>query len=371
MKFAHVWRIILWIILCLCLGGIGYMVFKINAPEKRPPKIHKSRIPTAELYVVKETAWPPTTTKVPIQLPLIALNRVTLTSTRNATQPLIKFSQGSLVAAGDVVLQLDADKEREMLREAEKRFALIQATHDRASALYAVTGSNGEVLKGLQDRLIEAEKALEQARLALFDREIVAPISGVIDYHVEQGKPVPALQPLATIHSIDRLCIEVKKDLFSIEQLQMHKEPTFPVRLAAAPNGIYHAPFTLNTNGNLILHISNHEGRYSIGAIAEIDQEALPRTRALTVPLEAIRKINEENYVWVKLRAVEKPHPEMLFIRRGIRIMAIENGYAAVVSGLQTLEEILNNPPKEGSEELLREILSMPMNAEEEAEISP
>ncbi len=367
MKVSLGWKISLGMILCLCIGGIGYMVFKINTPQEKPETPDIKPKNEAMLYVVRENAWPPTSTKAPIRQPLMALNRVTLSSTRQAQKARIQFSQGQHVAVGDIVVQLDADNEREKLREAEKRFALIQATHDRASALYAVTGSNEETLKALQDRLIEAESMLIQARLALSEREIVAPISGIIDYHIGQEESVLPQQPLATIHSVEKLCVEIGKELFSLEQLHRLKEKTIPVTIIHTDNELYNAPFTLNTNGNLILHIANPNRAYPIGLTVQIDQEALPRTQAITVPLKAIRQLNQKNYVWVKLRTLKTT--EAIFIRREVKIAAIANDYAAIASGLESLEEILLNPPEENAEEALQETLSLPIATQGEASL--
>jgi multidrug efflux pump subunit AcrA (membrane-fusion protein) len=361
MKVSSGWKIILGIILCLCIGGIGYMVFKINAPQDKPKTTDNKSAPQAALYLTKETAWPPTSTKSSIRLPLVALNRVTLSSDRQAQKVQILFSHGQQVSAGDIVMRLDGDEEREKLREAEKRFALIQATHDRASALYAVTGSNEQTLKALQDRLIEAEKILTQCRLALSERQIVAPISGIIDYHVSEEGGILPQQPLATIYSTEKLSVEISSEFFSREQLLKQKEKTIPIKILQPVPQIYNAPYTLNTNGNLILHITNHDGTYPIGATVEIAPEALPRTRAIAIPIDAIRSINDKFYVWVKLRSLSPS--EALFIRREIKIASTAKGYASLIAGLEPLEEILLNPPDINTEEVFHDTLTRSLAA--------
>jgi RND family efflux transporter MFP subunit len=337
------------------------MLFKIHAPHDIPPT--PSEVPSnpAILHVASEITWPPTSTKSPLKLPLESLNRVTLSSTREAKKVKIFFSQGQHVSAGDIVMRLDGDEEREKLREAEKRFALIQATHDRASALYAVTGSNESALKALQDRLIEAEKILIQSRLAYSEREIVAPISGIIDYHLSEEGNISPQQPLATIHSTDKLSVEINSEFFSQEQLIKQKEKTIPIKIIQPVSQIYNAPFTLNTNGNIILHITNPDGTYPIGTPVEIALEALPRTRAIAIPTEAIRNLNNKLFVWVKLRTLSPS--QALFIRREVKITSIAKGYASIAAGLEPLEEILLNPPQENSEDVHRDTISLSLSS--------
>ncbi|MCS7062530.1 MAG: hypothetical protein NZM04_00530, partial [Methylacidiphilales bacterium] len=294
MKKSHGIRITLLLLLCACFIGLGYMGFKIfTSAQQTEPSAQPEDAQSFETYLVKEEPWPPFSNQRRIALPLISTNRVTLYHPRENTNVKLLHQPGDTVKAGETVAELENQQEKHKLREAEKRYALLQATHDHASAIYAVTGSNAQVLDALRERLIQAETELIQARQKYAERALIAPIDGIIDYHISDGATPQPQQPLLTIHAVRTLGVEIPEDYFSREQLDQRPEKNIAVHLPDYDNKISPASFTLSPTGKLILHIPNPDGHYRIGATAEIPVEALPRTREIVAPLHALRKIDD------------------------------------------------------------------------------
>lgn len=345
---------------------MGFKIFTSNRVAETTAEQEDSR--DFETYLVKEEPWPPFSNQRRIALPLISTNRVTLYHPGENTTVKLICKTGDVVKAGEVVAELENSQEKHKLREAEKRYALLQATHDHASAIYAVTGSNAQVLDALRERLIQAETELIQARQKYAERSLVAPIEGVIDYHITDGATPKPQQPLLTIHSVRTLGVEIPENYFSRQQLDQLPEKNIAVYLPDADNKVASACFTLSPTGKLILHVPNPDGVYRIGATAEVPVEALPRTREIVAPLQALRKIDDTYYAWVKLTSTTESHKgdrQSIFIRRPIRIKSQQDNLVAVESGLAAYEEILNDPPHAGDPEFGKEVLTFRQVASE------
>lgn len=145
-----------------------------------------------------------------------------LVSARAAEVPV---KEGDKVAAGDLLVMLDAAQQNSRIKQALAsleaailREQSAQADRDRAvslrDTLSAVTITNAERDLALAKAEVSRQRAaLEQARVALSDYRITAPINGlVLDRSVEPGDLVSPSDILMRLANTDTLYVEVQVD---------------------------------------------------------------------------------------------------------------------------------------------------------------
>ena len=124
----------------------------------------------------------------------------------------VNFQPGQAVAVGDVLLQLDAEKEKLAVRLAELHVEEAERLYDR----YERSASSGAVLPTVMDAarttVETARVELEQARIALADRSIEALFDGHVGIsEVDPGDRVDANTLITTLD--DRRSLFVSFDV--------------------------------------------------------------------------------------------------------------------------------------------------------------
>lgn len=123
----------------------------------------------------------------------------------------IRFRSGQSVAAGEVLVRLDADAERIALERAEVTLADARAKVERYERLAANSSISSVERDTARSELAAAELAVREARLALDRREVKAPFAGVVGLTaVEIGAMVSATTEIATIDDRSTLKVEFR-----------------------------------------------------------------------------------------------------------------------------------------------------------------
>lgn len=130
--------------------------------------------------------------------------RVALAVRINGIITELPVKQGDHVKAGDLILSLDAEEKRSMVRSAEQSLLQRKAETEAAESL-AKRGNLAKLqLDSSRTALMTAQSQLESARAELDRLQVVAPFDGVLDrVTVESGSSVQQGAEVATLLALD------------------------------------------------------------------------------------------------------------------------------------------------------------------------
>lgn len=139
---------------------------------------------------------------------------VVITARVSETVAKVNFTDGQMVAKGDVIVELTSNEERGQVAEAEANGREAQRQYDRIKDLMVKGNTSQSVLDQRTRELEAAQSRLAQAKARLADRILRAPFSGVLGLRkVSVGTLV---SPGAEITTLDDLSI-IKAD-FSVPE---------------------------------------------------------------------------------------------------------------------------------------------------------
>ena len=251
----------------------------------------------------------------------------------------IRFEEGQTVAAGDVLVELDA-------REARADLALAQATMEESRSQYerrrnlkatqSVSASELEALRAKQ-QVDAARVAAAQARLD--DLVVRAPFAGRLGLRrVSVGSLVTPGTVITTLDDTHNIKLD-----FSVPEsflATLHPGLAIEAHTAAYPQEAFHGEVaTLDTRVDPVTRaitvraaMDNEKALLRPGMFMTVRLQQAPRA-ALIVPEEAIVPERGEQYVWV----VNDGHAERRKVRTGVR----RPGDVEVVAGLTAGERIV------------------------------
>lgn len=115
----------------------------------------------------------------------------------------IDFQPGDQVSAGDLLIQLDDRAEQAELKAAEATLAEAEAAFARQEQLNCSGSSSDAAYQTARAALLRAEADRDTARLALEDRSLRAPFSGVIGLtDLVEGQMIDTSTAIATLDDL-------------------------------------------------------------------------------------------------------------------------------------------------------------------------
>ncbi len=227
-------------------SGVTLMSLKRWTPDSATP-------PKTSTAPPKPSAAPPETAPAPPQVAVVhpivrqITHHLDLTGQLEASQTAeirarvtgqlakVLFKPGAMVAKGDVLFEIDpqsyqAECYRAManVTQAEAHFTRLEADFKRTAEVYhrqAISRAEYERASGerteAEAALHAAQAASDIAKLALERTRVSAPISGKIGRPlVAVGSQVTESMPLATIDSVDPMCVVFNVDQNSVVNLR-------------------------------------------------------------------------------------------------------------------------------------------------------
>ncbi len=352
-----VWRQLLVIAVLAGLGFGGYQAYRTYlAPQAaadagdRGPRLVSVETAAAERRRLARAVEAVGTTRArrSVEIVPLAPGRVVA----------VDFRPGEQVAAGDVLVEIDADIERADLAEAEAVLAERRQAVERNRTLQR----SNAVAKAQLDQIIAqaaaAEAALDRARRRLADRVIRAPFAGVVGLtDVDPGARVEEGQVITTIDDLSEVEIEfsLPETLFA----EIGAGQPVSARSAAFPDRSFTGQVSaIDTRVDQVSRafrvravIPNPEGALPAGMFMFLTL-VLSEAEAVTVPEEAVIAQAAETYVYVVEDGLAKRRAVTTGQRQDGRI-AIEGGIAegemVVTRGTQRLRDgsavnVLNEP---------------------------
>lgn len=230
---------------------------------------------------------------------------------------------GSVVAKGDLLARVETinaqaahDEAAAALSAAQASLLVAQSAKTRADELFAGKFIAAEAhdaatltLANARATLVRAQSALENAKLALSDTQVRAPIAGtVLSQTVTQGQVISS----ATSNSTGGTTLLTMADLTRVQMrafvsesdvgllhagqtaritVDAHPDRTFEGKvLKIEPLAVVQQSVTLFA---VIVSLDNREGLLLPGMTGEVVVQVAERTAVLTVPVDAVRSVRD------------------------------------------------------------------------------
>lgn len=281
----------------------------------------------------------------------------------------IKVEIGDTVQAGDLLAQIDTEKIRQAVTQAEAglesaqaQFVSVDAEFKRIEKLYndnALSQSQYEAVKAQRDAtrsgVKQAKAALSTARSQLADTRITAPITGIVsERNFEVGDMAPPQIPLFTVVKMDPVLVQ-------INIIERHINIVKPgqvawITVSGYPDTVFQGLIkqvnpTLNPmtrTAKAEIEISNPDLLLRPGMFADVSVVIEEKTAVPIIPKGAIIEKTSLNYVAGQLTTSKVKINRHVFVvedsvalRRDITIGIEDRTDAEIISGLQGGEQIV------------------------------
>jgi len=328
------------ITLVILLGAIAVLaaITKIPAPKREVVVIEA---PPVNVSVIAVTAQPqsPDTFDLPAA---VEPNRiVTVAAEVAAGVERIPPKEGSLVRAGDLLVQLNTDLIKPQVEIAKAQYSRDRIQYERMSALVKTDATSRSDLDDATTKLATSEAQLKEVQARLERTIIVAPISGILnDLPVEEGEYVQVGAAVAVVVETDPVKVVVQvpeRDVpfFSVGQ-KVEVLADIKGREQSAAGIITFIseladPQTRSTR--MEITVSNKDGLLRSGQIVRARLTRRIMENVIMIPLLAVIPMEDGKAVYLVESAVAQ--------RRDVRLGIIKGDRVQVTEGLQPGDQLI------------------------------
>lgn len=268
---------------------------------------------------------------------VVAYKRVYLASRISGVIEDVNFEEGHFVNQGDVMARLDVREQKVNLRRAKTALAEATDIFERTEKLYERDAVAESEYLSSKRALEQAKTDVENLMLMVEYGEIRAPIHGVVTARlVEIGNNISANERMFTLEDLDLLVARPGVSELNLSGLAEGQE--VDVHLDVYPDEtfrgtirrIFPAVDALTRLFTVEVELIQEDQLPIIrpGFLARVRFSTDDRTDAITVPSEAVYRIEEEPYLFVL------NEDESQVTLRPIELGVQRDGYAEIRSGI-------------------------------------
>lgn len=260
----------------------------------------------------------------------------------------IAFAPGAEVAAGAVMVELEASVEQANLQSELAQLRLAKINFDRDERLSGTDSISQTQLDKSRAEYDDAAARVERTRALIRQKSVRAPFSGQVGIsEINIGEYIDAGEPIVSLQDLDTLFID-----FSIPErfLPMVAEgQSLGCRVGAYPGEVLRGVVSaIDVESDIETHsvrvratLDNRDGRLIPGMFAEVELVAGEPQRVLAVPRSAVSFSLYGDSVFVIQPAQEQPG-QLVAVRRGVVPGALEREELVSISeGLQKGEQVV------------------------------
>lgn len=277
---------------------------------------------------------------VEIQGRIDAQENVTAFSQAPGTITAINVKPGQHVSKGQILVQLDNVVLQQQIAQAEAQLNLSRTLYDRQKNLWdQKIGTEVQFLQA-QTNLQANEKAIAALRKQADQYRIKSPINGTIDQmDLKLGQAISPGQQGSGIQIVNDEILKVKANVPESYSASVNTGNTvklvFPdVRDSLTTKVTFAAKAIDPSSRSFPIEIklpTNKSLRPNMTAVLRIADYT--QAKALSVPVKAVQKSEEGDYVFVNVNGVAK--------QKTIKQGAVSGGRAEVISGLAAGDEVV------------------------------
>jgi membrane fusion protein (multidrug efflux system) len=251
----------------------------------------------------------------------------------------IKFTEGDVVAAGEVLITLDDTLIAAQREDAQARLTLANANYERAASLRKTGTASQTTLDTAKSEQLIAQAVYDLVEAQHQKLSIKAPFPGVLGFRtISPGAYVTAGTALVNLEKIDRLKVNFSVPEYYLAKLSVDQR--IEIIADALPGTrfegqIYAIDPAVDVNGRAIrvkATLSNEAGRLRPGLLARITVKGSPRT-AVTIPESALVSRGSDFLVY-KADNGKAKETKVLAGRR-------ENGFVEILEGVEVGQQVV------------------------------
>ncbi len=331
----------------LFAGLFGFGVFK----EKMMGKFFASMVPPpapVSVVVAKSQSVPRTLEGIGT---LQAVRQVTVSPEVGGRVTGISFEAGSLVKAGDLLIQLNDEPEQGDLTRFKAQASLAQINLDRSKKLVDVASTRSQVDQ-FRGQLGDAQGGIERTNAVISQKKITAPFDGELGIRqVNLGQYLNPGDPVVTLTDRSNLYVNFSLPEQALSQLAVGQN----VRLGvdAWPDKVFEAKINViepqvgvdTRTVNVQAQFPNPDGLLSPGMYAKAVVMLPPGPPQVILPETAIDfTIYGDSVYVVRDKPPENGQPgglaaDRVYVKSGVRF----DGKVAVIEGVKDGDRIVTS----------------------------
>ncbi|MSU51393.1 MAG: efflux RND transporter periplasmic adaptor subunit [Opitutus sp.] len=283
---------------------------------------------------------------------MVAVQGVTIGAELPGKVVKIAFDAGSIVQAGDVLVQFDISTEEAQLRSAEASAALAKANLERARDLRQ-TKTNAPAELDAADA--QAKQALAQAdniRAVIAKKSVRAPFTGRLGLRlVNLGQIMKDGEPITTLQTMDPIYVN-----FALPQQRLPEVAVGNVvrlRSDAAPGRSFEGKVTAispeidpgTRNFRVQATLANGEEKLRAGMFVSVDVVLPTETKVLAIPVTAVvyAPFGDSVFVIDEKKNEKTGKMEKVLRQQFVRLGEARGDFVAVVEGLKPNENVVTS----------------------------
>ncbi len=267
-------------------------------------------------------------------------DRATLAAKLTGAVATFPHGLGSAVAAGEILLTLNAPENQARLQQAQAQLAEAERNAARQKTLVSSGVNPADALRDAEDRLRFAQAAVAEAEALLANATVRAPFAGVVtETHVRVGDLATPGAPLLVLESTQRLRAEGNVPEKAATGLKPGGHIAILLEDAASPvtgtlDEISSSADAVSRSVLAKVALPPNTGRSGQFARLQVVQGT---SEALLVPMEAVTRFGQMERVYV----VTDGRAVLRLVKTG-RTVA---GNVEILSGLNAREQVVLAPP--------------------------
>ncbi|MDN2708380.1 efflux RND transporter periplasmic adaptor subunit [Janthinobacterium sp. SUN118] len=351
------WRTPVLILVVLGLAGGGWTVMQTRQQAAKVAELQASKKKQQDKTPVHELAQGDVAAidaralavSLPLSGSLAPLTQATIKAKVSGVIHETTLQEGQSVAAGQILVRLDAADQRArltqqqaMLDEAQARLSMAAKNENNSQALLKQKYISQTAYDTTQNSVDLARAGVKSnaamvdiARIALADTVIRAPMAGIVSKrHVQAGEKVSPDMPVYTIVNLAQLTLEAPVPSAEIPRIKLGQDVHFKVDGFGARDFAGKVtrinPTTESGSRAMLVYIAvdNGDGALRGGMFAKGSIVTERSSVAPLVPLAAVRNEKQGPVVYALVNNKVVAQPVTLGLRNE------DEGYAEVTSGL-------------------------------------
>ena len=325
-----------WLFAALC--SIGFLVSLSGCGnsegEGQPPEF-------AVNVIVVESKLKPVSDKINLVATLAPNERVEIQNLISGVVTVIHFKEGKRVEAGDLIFELDTQKLRARVAEAEGTFELAEINRERYIKLFESNTVSQQEFDQAMSRYSVLSATLALRRRQLDDSILRAPFSGVVGYRrVSPGQFIQQGETITTLVDTNPIKADFQVPERFLGELRINQEisinvPAYPMEKFSG-NVYFIAPEVAQETRTVFVRatIDNTSERLKPGMFGNLELVLQVKEKALVIPESAL--ITQGNKIQVMVVGSDNT-VQVNYVTTGLRL----DGEVEITDGLNIGERVI------------------------------
>ncbi len=328
----------------------GIVTIKVRQFKTMGAAMARQKMPPQPVNVAeaREEQWQPRVSSVGS---VTAVEGTVVSTEAEGVVRKIKFEAGSLVNAGDELVQLDVEVEQAQLHAAEAVAELARVSFKRASELITSRGISQAELDAADSALKQADAQVDNLRAVIAKKTVRAPFTGKLGIRrISIGEFLAKGSPVVSLQSLDPVYVE-----FSLPQQRLGDLAEglgVAVSSDAYPGRVFEGKVTAvnpdvdpaTRNVRVQATLANPDNRLRPGMFVSVDMILARSEKVLFIPATAVlhAAFGDSVFVIEEGKSVPDGVKPLVAQQRLVRLGERQGDFVAVTAGVEAGEKVVS-----------------------------